>query len=154
MGEKRFVVRRQRRMEAPLPAVRERIVDFRRWQAWSPWEGLDPGLQRSYSGSPAGVGAVYEWRGNRRAGTGRMEIKRVTDTSVTIDLQFLKPFRSRNTTVFRLEPEGECTAVTWTTEGPVTLMSRVMGIFVSMDKMLGPDLEKGLARLEADAATH
>jgi len=36
------------------------IVDFHRWTAWSPWEDLDPDLQRSYSGPDAGTGSVYE----------------------------------------------------------------------------------------------
>jgi hypothetical protein len=50
--------------------VFERIVDFRRWQAWSPWEELDPNLWRDYSGAESGVGAIYEWAGNRKAGSG------------------------------------------------------------------------------------
>ncbi len=33
--------------------------------------------------------------------------------------------------------------------GPKTFMTKVMGIFTSMDKMIGPDFEKGLSRLEA-----
>lgn len=35
--------------------------------------------------------------------------------------------------------------------GPMTLMLRIMGIFKSMDKMVGPDLEKGLEQLKAVA---
>ena len=33
--------------------------------------------------------------------------------------------------------------------GHKTLMTRVLGIFTSLDKMVGPDFEKGLARLKA-----
>ena len=32
--------------------------------------------------------------------------------------------------------------------GPKTLATKVMGLFTSMDKMVGPDFEKGLARLK------
>ena len=32
--------------------------------------------------------------------------------------------------------------------GPKTLATKVMGLFTSMDKMIGPDFEKGLARLK------
>jgi hypothetical protein len=35
--------------------------------------------------------------------------------------------------------------------GQKTLMTRVMGIFVSMEKFLGPDFEKGLAQLKTTA---
>ena len=38
-------------------------------------------------------------------------------------------------------------AVTWSMTGPKTRMTRVMGVFMSMDKMVGPDFEKGLAQL-------
>jgi hypothetical protein len=30
-------------------------------------------------------------------------------------------------------------------------MTKVMGVFTSMDKLIGPDFEKGLTRLKADA---
>ncbi len=147
-----YVVEREQRIRASPGAVQERIVDFRRWQAWSPWEDVDPALRRSYSGAPSGVGAVYEWEGNRKAGKGRMEITSVEpDRSVAIDLQFLKPFKARNVTTFTTEQQGDDTLVRWSMTGPRTFMTRVMGILSSMDKMIGPDFEKGLDRLKADA---
>lgn len=149
-----YVVEREQRIHASPAAVQERIVDFRRWQAWSPWEDVDPALRRSYSGAPSGVGAVYEWEGNRKAGKGRMEITSVEpDRSVAVDLQFLKPFKARNVTTFTTEQQGDDTLVRWSMTGPRTFMTRVMGIFSSMDKMIGPDFEKGLDRLKADAET-
>ena len=33
--------------------------------------------------------------------------------------------------------------------GANTVMTKVMGIFTSMDDLVGPDLEKGFARIEA-----
>jgi len=35
--------------------------------------------------------------------------------------------------------------------GKITLLTKVMGIFRSMDRMIGPDFERGLARLKATA---
>ena len=69
------------------------------------------------------------------------------DSSVTIALEFLKPFKSSSTTVFRLQPTEGATKVTWTMTGAKTTMVKIMGIFRSMDKMVGPDFEKGLKRL-------
>ena len=87
-----YVVEREQRVQATPAEVMERVTDFRRWRSWSPWEDLDPRLRRSYSGADAGVGAVYEWEGNRKAGKGRMEITSVEpEESATIALQFLKP---------------------------------------------------------------
>lgn len=138
-------------MAAPPDVVRERIVDLHRWQAWSPWEGLDPALRRTYGGAASGVGAWYAWEGNRKAGTGRMEIIGAEPGAIHIDLRFLKPFRSHSTTEFELEADDNGTLVTWRLTGPNTVMTRVMGVFTSMDRVLGPDFEKGLARLKADA---
>ena len=147
-----YVVERQQHIDAPPSAVFERLVDLHRWRSWSPWEDLDPDLQRRYSGADQGVGAIYDWEGNRKAGKGRMEIIEVEpDQRVVIAVQFLKPFKSTTRQVFALQPEGKGTHVTWTMTGPQSVATRVMGIFTSMDKMVGKDFEKGLAQLKADA---
>jgi hypothetical protein len=148
--ENTYTVQRTQHIDAPPEAVRERIVDLRRWEAWSPWEDLDPDQRRTYGGAAAGVGAWYEWEGNRKAGKGRMEIIGADASTVRIDLQFLKPFKSHSNTVFELQPEGDGTHVTWSMVGPHTTITKVMGRFISMDKMIGPDFEKGLARLGAE----
>jgi hypothetical protein len=145
-----YVVERSATIQVAADRVYAHIADFHRWTDWSPWEGLDPDLQRTYSGSDSGKGAIYAWSGNRKAGEGRMEITAAVEASqLEIALEFLKPFKSSSITTFDLKPEGEATQVTWTMTGPKTLMTRVMGIFKSMDKMVGPDFEKGLHRLKA-----
>lgn len=147
-----YTVERIATLEASPERVYQEIIDFHRWTVWSPWEDLDPDLQRTYSGADSGVGAVYSWSGNRKAGQGRMEITEAVEPSgLTIALDFLKPFKSSSTTSFALSAEGETTRVTWTMTGPLTTLLRVIGIFKSMDKMIGPDLEEGLERLKAVA---
>ena len=147
-----YTVERKIRVDAPASAVYARIVDFHRWRGWSPYEELDPAMERTYAGAESGIGAVYEWSGNLKAGTGRMEIvDAVDDERVVIDQRNLKPFRSESTTMLALDDSGDGTAVTWSMTGPVTLVTRIMGIFKSMDRMVGPLFEKGLARLKTDA---
>ena len=150
MAEDTYTVQRSATIAAPPARIYEEIVDFHRWTAWSPWEDLDPQLRRTYSGSEAGVGAVYAWSGNRKAGQGRMEITEAAEPSkVGIDLVFEKPWKARNDTVFTIEPDGAGSRVTWTLTGKKTALTKVMGIFTSMDKLVGPDFEKGLARLKS-----
>jgi len=147
-GKSEYEVTREAIIPAPTADVFAYLVDFHRWTEWSPWEGIDPDLQRSYSGAPSGVGAVYEWVGNRKAGQGRMEITAAEAPSrLVIALQFVKPFKSNTTTTFTLEPRDAASRVTWQMVGPKTFMTRLMGIFMSMDKMVGRDFEKGLAQL-------
>jgi uncharacterized protein YndB with AHSA1/START domain len=153
-GTGEFEVKREATIAASRSAVYALLVDFHRWREWSPWEDLDPDLSRTYSGPDAGTGAVYEWTGNRKAGAGRMEITDAVEPArVQIALQFLKPFKSSNTTTFELVERDGDTQVTWRMVGPKTLMTRVMGVFSSMDKMVGKDFDKGLARLRAAATS-
>ncbi|MGH2395314.1 MAG: SRPBCC family protein, partial [Candidatus Limnocylindria bacterium] len=130
-----FTVERSAVIDAPPQRVYPKIADFHAWMEWSPWEGMDPDQKRTYSGADAGTGAVYAWSGNRKVGRGRMEITDATEPSkVAIALDFIKPFKSSNTTTFALQPEGEGTRVVWTMVGPKTLVTKVMGVFKSMDK--------------------
>jgi hypothetical protein len=48
-----------------------------------------------------------------------------------------------------LEPHDGSTRVTWYMSGPMPFISKIMSVFVSMDSMIGPDFEKGLARIKA-----
>ena len=151
-GKDTFTVERSTTIKAPAAAIHARLVDFHRWAEWSPWEDIDPGMTRTFSGAGSGVGAVYEWSGNRKAGAGRMEVlEDEAPSGVTIDLQFLKPFKAHDTIRFNLVEAAGATTVTWALTGPRTFMTKVMGIFKSMDAMVGPDFEKGLNRLKAAA---
>jgi uncharacterized protein YndB with AHSA1/START domain len=154
MASDTFTVERSATIEASPERIYEQLANFHNWTNWSPWEDVDPALQRTYSGPDSGVGAAYRWSGNRKAGTGRMEITEVNQpTRVQLDLVFEKPFKNRNTTLFSITPEGSGSRVTWTMTGPATLMTKLMGLFSSMDKVIGPDFEKGLTQLKATTET-
>ena len=146
----RFSLSRTTRVEAGPVRVHALVDDFREWQRWSPWEGLDPELHREYTGPDHGVGATYRWAGNKKAGEGRMEITGSTPTSVVVDLEFVKPFRSTSTSTFTLVPLGDATEVTWTMSGERNAVMSVMGRLV-VDKAIGGDFERGLASLKAEA---
>lgn len=109
-------------------------------------------MTKTFSGSESGVGAKYLWSGNRKVGQGSMEIvDAISPSSVQIALEFVKPFKASNSTTFSLESDGAGTKVTWAMTGQKTFMTRVMGIFKSMDSMVGPDFERGLGRLKTVA---
>ncbi len=55
---------------------------------------------------------------------------------------------AHNVTEFNLTPQGDSTLVTWTMTGPSPFLFKVIGVFFSMDRMVGPDFEKGLAKLK------
>ena len=112
-----FRVERSTSIEAPPERIFALINDFRRWVSWSPYEKMDPGMKRAYSGAPNGKGAAYAWEGNRKVGVGRMEITDTTSSEITIKLDFFKPFQAQNVAEFTLEPKGDRTTVTWAMHG-------------------------------------
>jgi hypothetical protein len=66
----------------------------------------------------------------------------------------LKPFQATNATSFAFKQgDGDVTLVTWSMDGENGFMSKAAGIFMDMDKMLGGDFEKGLAKLKEIAET-
>ena len=148
-----FRVERSITIKAPPAKVQALIEDFTQWQAWSPWEHIDPTLKRDMSGAPRGVGAVYSWKGDGKAGQGRMEIVESKPAAlVKIKLDFIKPFPSNNIAEFTLQPEGgDSTRVNWAMHGGSPYMVKLMTTFVSMDGMVGKDFEQGLTSLKAAA---
>ena len=152
MGD--FEVVRSTTIAAPPERVHGLINDFHAWRRWSPWEDVDPDLERDYSGAESGAGAKYAWAGNRKAGKGDMEITSSTPERIDVRLAFEKPWKATNKVVFHLTPSGDSgTDVTWrmtgTTKGVAALFSKV----VSMDRMVGKDFEKGLAQMKRAAET-
>jgi carbon monoxide dehydrogenase subunit G len=149
-----FRVERSTTIAAPPEKITALIDDFHQWNAWSPWAQLDPNMKTTYSGPTSGVGSVYEWEGNSKVGKGRMEILAVEPTKTTIKIDFLQPFEGRNTTDFVLEPQGTATRVNWIMNGPIRFFpGKVMSVFTTMDKVIGPDFDKGLTNLKS-AAEH
>jgi uncharacterized protein YndB with AHSA1/START domain len=147
-----FTMHRTTTIKAPPEKIMALVSDFHNWQAWSPWEKLDPKMQRTFSGPASGKGAVYEWQGNSDVGRGRMEVIDVAaPTSITIELAFKEPVETTNITQFVLTPQGENTTVTWNMNGPMPFVSKIMSVFSSMETLVGPDFEKGLAQLKAAA---
>ena len=144
-----FRVERTVTINAPPERIFPLVNDFQRWGAWSPFEKKDPGMKRTMSGVSSGEGAVYEWDGNKEIGQGRMEIvESVPPSRITLTLDFTRPFKAHNIVDFTLEPWGNSTQVTWAIHGPSPFISKVMGIVLNMDKMIGKDFEAGLAALK------
>ncbi|ALE06355.1 transcriptional regulator [Arthrobacter sp. ERGS1:01] len=137
---------------ALIPASAEEIFplvnSFREWTKWSPWENIDPSMQRTYNGPVTGVGAQYAWKGNGKAGAGTMEIVEADEPAkIGIRLEFTKPMKAVNPTTFTFAPEGAGTRVTWSMTGESKGINRVFMLFMNMDKLVGGDFEKGLAAL-------
>lgn len=144
-----FRVERSLDIAAPPEKIYPLINDLQRWRAWSPYEKKDPAMQRSFSGPTAGIGAAYAWKGNKHVGEGRMEIIEATPPAlIRIQLDFIAPFEGHNIAEFTLQPQGATTRVSWAISGPSPYLSKLIGVFMNMDTMIGGDFEAGLAQLK------
>lgn len=146
-----FEVLRQTTVAAEPARIRTLIDDFRQWRSWSPWEDADPNLVRTYTGPESGVGAHYAWRGNRKAGAGSMEIVADAAHEIGIRLTFEKPFAAVNMVTFTLDPIGAGTRVSWRMTGTRGGLFGLVGRVLPMDKLIGKDFDRGLARLKSVA---
>lgn len=144
-----FHVERSLNIKAPAEKIFPLINDFHLWNDWTPYN-KDPAMKKTYSGSNMGAGAHYAWEGNKEVGQGEISITDSTPPNrVALNLHMIKPFDGgNNLVVFTLQPTDGYTRVTWAMEGQSHFMFKVMGLFISMDNMIGKDFEVGLANLK------
>ena len=143
-----FLVQRSIDINAPAKKVYDLVVEPKRWSEWSVWTRRDPAMKIIYSGPPFGMGAKWSWQ-SKSEGNGSMEFTRVEpDRAVEYALTFAD-FNMRSTGALRLEPTGGGTRVTWSSAGDVGGNPLKHYIAATMDRMVGPDFEGGLANLKA-----
>jgi len=146
----KYKVERSATIAAPAAAVFDQVNELKKWEAWSPWEKVDPAMKRTYEGPPAGTGAVYSWAGNKDVGEGRMTIvESKPGEFVRLRLEFFKPMAGKSTAEFTFKEENKQTAVTWSMTGKKNFISKAFCMFMDMDKMLGGQFDKGLGQLKS-----
>lgn len=144
-----FQIQRSMRIDAPAENIFPFINDMQNFLRWSPFE-KDPQNKRTFSGPPAGAGALYVWDGNRHVGAGLVEItESVPHSKIVMKLNMDRPFTARNIVVFTLAPAGGGTDVTWNMSGPQPYMAKVMSTIINCDNMVGKQFNKGLTDLKS-----
>lgn len=143
-----FAVERRLRIAATPGQLWPLVGELRGFNRWNPYERKDPTMKTTYSGPASGIGSRYAWESSK-VGTGRMEVTgQQPGRALQVKLDFLKPFEAHNQAEFTLQPAPDgTTEVAWRMHGPANLVSKVMGVFMDMDKMVGRDFEDGLQNL-------
>ena len=107
-------------------------------------------MKKVFNGTPGAAGASMYWSGNAKAGEGTMTMRELMPPSkLTMQLDMLKPIEGHNVVEFNLEPAEGGTRVTWAMRGPNSFFSKIAGVFMNMDTMIGKDFEDGLAALKS-----
>jgi uncharacterized protein YndB with AHSA1/START domain len=148
----RLVIERATHVDAEPQVLFALVNDFHHWSQWAPQDRSDPTMQRTYSGSPWGSGAISDWTSTGSAGKGRMQItEALPPTRITVQVEFDKPFKAHNINEFSFAPDGSGTRVTWVMHGTNVYMAKIMSVFVNMDRVMGAHFETGLRNLKAAA---
>jgi uncharacterized protein YndB with AHSA1/START domain len=146
-----FRVERSTVVQAAPEKVFPLINDLHAFNSWNPYLKMDPETKGTYSGAPQGKGAAYAWE-SKKVGVGRMEITdTATPSKVMMRLDFFKPFAGTNVAEFTVDGRGGATNVTWAMSGQKSFVPKLMGLFFSMDNMIGKSFEDGLAELKSRA---
>ncbi|HMP77303.1 MAG TPA: SRPBCC family protein [Kiritimatiellia bacterium] len=138
-----YTVSRTQRINVSPELVFDLLRNFRRWPEWSPWLVCEPDARVDFSAD----GKSYAWEG-RVVGAGSISVTgEQRPVRIEHELAFLRPFKSRSKTGFRLTPSGSGTEVTWRVEGSLPLF--LFWLKPMLTAMLGMDFERGLRRLAA-----
>ncbi len=146
-----FRVERSIVINASPDKIFSHIIDFRKWEEWSPWAKMDTNQKNIYSGKQSGVGAIHEWDGNSKVGQGKIEIKKIIPLKkIMLQLDFLKPMKATSFSdfIFSSEKGVQGTRVTWSLYGTNTFISKIISLFMNMDKVAGSQYEEGLSNLK------
>ena len=145
----RFHMERQIVVNAPADKIFAIVSDLNRAKDWSPWMGLDPQMTLTIEG-PAGLGQKMSWVSkDPNVGSGTQTTSEfVANEKVVSALDFGEMGKADATVL--LAPEGAGTKVTWTFDSSLnSMLERWFGLI--LERMIGPDFEKGLATLKAFA---
>jgi len=147
----RFTIQRSIVIQATPEKVFALINDLHRWSGWSAGQNEDPKTTRSFSGAPAGKGAIAEWEGTGSTGKGRLEIIESSSNLIRVQADWARPFKARNINLFAFESQGNSIRVTWTLDGENVFVLKVITIFVTHDRLMGSHFDQSLAALKSAA---
>jgi hypothetical protein len=138
-------------IRAPRDTVFEQIVKFKNWPNWSPWQKLDPGMKTTYMGIDGQAGSGYHWAGDEnKVGEGEMMSDDIGQTQMKYQFHVIKPWQLDATGVLTVKDTiNNMEKVTWTITKHTSYPFNAMSMFLDMDKLMGPDFEKGLQNMKS-----
>ncbi|GAB5418918.1 MAG: SRPBCC family protein [Crocinitomicaceae bacterium] len=140
-------------INAPIDKVFKVVSDFHTWTTWSPWLVAEPDAKVTVRED----GKFYSWEGDV-VGAGEMTISNeVENTSVDIDLQFLKPWKSKAKVSFAMKEEDGGVRVMWDMDSSLPFfmfwMKKMMVAFIGNDYQRGLTMLKDYVELDKVPAT-
>jgi effector-binding domain-containing protein len=141
-------VERSLEMKAKPEIAFALVNNLKSWEEWSPWHKIDPQMKLVYSTITEGANASYSWTSDHdKVGNGRLTILE-SSPSTHIKTQLNFGNMSPSYADFNFTPTADGVKVIWTMDADMGMnpVARYFGLMI--DKMMGPDYEKGLAGIK------
>jgi hypothetical protein len=130
------------------------LNSFKLGSEWTPYERIDPQMKKTYSTVDSGVGASLDFSGNQNIGEGRIEIVKSEPLSlVELKLEMKRPMAGTNFIQYKLTPETDGTRFSWSMNGEANFLSKLMGILLNCEKMMGEQFDQGIQNLKTIVET-
>lgn len=142
-------VTRTTTIDAPSDYVMDHVNNFAQINAWSPWMDKDPEMTSSLEGEDGTVGAKYSWSGNDEVGKGEQTLTEISEGKVVSHLHFITPYEGEADATTTFSEVDGMTEVSWAYDSEMPMPMNVMGLFMDMEDMLGPDFQQGMDNLKA-----
>ncbi len=149
--KKDYSVERELSIDKPKQEVFDYIKLLKNHNSFNVWSMMDPNMKQEFTGTDGKVGAKSAWDSEMKdVGKGEQIISKIVEGErVDFDLHFIKPFKGEAKAFMSTQASSEnSTKVKWGFEGRMPYPMNIMKLFMNMDKILGPDLEKGLGNLK------
>lgn len=154
-SRKSYTVKRSISISKPVDEVFNYIKYLKNQDHFNKWVMMDPDMKKSFAGIDGSSGFIYAWDGNRKAGAGEQEIKRIEEgKEIDLEVRFTRPFkglahaRLETGSVVARDPMPPATNVNWTFSSSMKYPANVFLLFMNIEKFLGRDLEISLANLK------
>jgi len=124
----------------------------RNQEDYSVWWKMDPNQVNTYTGEDGTVGFVAAWTSELDSvGSGEEEIIVIEEGKrIGFALRFKEPFESQaSSEMLFASTDSTTTQLTWNFNGNMAYPFNVMQLFMSMEDMLGSDIQEGLNNMKA-----
>ncbi len=135
-------------IDKPKAVVFDYLKSLKNQDNWNIYSKRDPNMKQEFIGTDGTVGFTETWEGNKKAGKGSQEIKKVIEGErVDIEFRFEKPFKLTNDIYFTTTTvEGNKTKVVWCMSGKAPRPFNI--IFPLLKNSIVKDLHRALGNLK------
>ncbi len=147
-GPSQVKVERSIDINANADLLKSKLVDLNYFHnTWSPWTEKDPAMKVTFTGEAGKEGSNMAWESNvKEVGKGSMTYKYTHGDTIAESLFFEGQGEAQ---IYHIVTStGQGSKVSWIMQNKVPFFFKAMMLFMNIDKMVGPDFEKGLAKLK------